>query len=171
MRIKKAIVYTVFEIIVLILTLFITYNIWDNFELEKDAKIAYSYTDKKSLKLNIENNLKPLTTIEDENYEQENNYLKLNISNDDTKTKTYKLYLKVDETSTLNINYLKLLYKNNIQTITDLKQNKKNYYILDASKIKSSMETNEKLYMWLDIRTPNEEQGKTVNFEILIEEV
>ncbi len=172
MNINKCIFYTIFEIISLIAILFTTNILWNNFDMEEHAKTAYAYSHyNESIYLNIENKLTPLVPIKDDeiNY---NNKITIKVNNISNSEKKYNLYFKVNSSSNININFLKISLGKEKKYLTELenfKENNSTYYLIKTSKI--NLYNTYDFFIWLDYNTPDEEQGKTLDFEVIAKEL
>lgn len=172
MKINKWIFYTIFEIITLVIVLITTNILWNKFDLEEHANLAFSYVKTNtSLVTSIENHLSPLIPIKD-NELTDFNKITINVNNISKSEKKYNLYIVINNKSNLNLKYLKFLIKNEKNYITNqpnfIKGND-TYYLINSNKITDYIK--EDLYIWLDETTPNEEQGKKINFQIITEEI
>lgn len=175
MHINKLIFYTTFEIIALAIMLLSTFFIWNNFEMEESAEIAYSYTNKNErLVLDVNNNLSVLAPMKDKDGINEKSKVNLSIYNVSKINKRYNLYLTIDDSTTLSTKYLKISSGENPQYLFKLEKFYKDnqmYYFIKTDEIKSKENINLDLYIWLSEETPNEEQDKNLNLSFKVEEM
>lgn len=175
MHLNKIIFYTILETVTLITMLAITYILWGTFDVKESTQIAYSYTNpKEKLTINIENKFNNLLPEKDEKAISEENYINIKINNPSKIKKQYALYIKVKDSSTVDKKNIKVYIKDNIAYLTSLQNYNKGeatYYLLSNGIIKNEETINEKLYIWMSIDTPNTEQGKTLDFDLYLEEM
>jgi len=175
MNINKIIFYTSFEVIVLTTILLLTYFVWNTFEIDKNAQIAYYYTNpSKYLSLKVESNIKLLSPQKNDEAINDNNKIELKINNISLIPKKYYIFMTIQNTHDLDINYLNLNINNQTYKTSDLKQfiKKENtYYLLLEEIIKPENTDTHNLYFWLSEETPDEEQNKELRFEFNIKEV
>lgn len=174
MEINKLIFYTIFETIMLIALIISTYFLWGTFD-NTPKDIAYAYTNPKAnLSLDLENNLKPLIPIKDEEAINKNNQISLKLNNNGKTQKQYCIYLKINENTNLDIKYLKISIKEEpryLYTLENFEYNNERYYIISKGLIDSNIEKTQNLYIWLSEETPNVEQNKELKFTISVEEM
>lgn len=175
MQINKLIFYTIFEIVALSIMIISTFFVWNTFNIDKSAQIAYSYTNRNErLTLEIKTALSPLSPIKDIDGISENNKVSLNINNVSKINKRYNLYLTVNETTSLNTKYLKISLGEDIYYLYNLEKfikDQKVYYFIKTDEIKSKETINLNIYLWLSEETPNEEQNKNLDLSFKVEEM
>lgn len=171
--INKKIFYLIFEIVFLISLIFITREIWNNLDT-RAAKVAYAYTSYESdLIINVNNNLSPLVPVDDNNVNEEET-INIEINNINKTNKEYNLYFVIKENTTLNKDYLKIKIKNEVNYLKELKTKNENgstYYKIFTGKINQQSKNLITLNLYLSSETPNNEQGKNVSFNFIIEEI
>ena len=168
------ILLTILETIVILSFLFITYNVWDNLEINKASQIAYQYSNSKRLEFNIKNNITSLQVEEDKEAIKNNN-IEINVNNKNEINRNYNLYIKIDNDSTVTKKYLKISLNNEIKNLTILEnfQDSKNtYYLIKEDEINKKSVNDYIINLWLDYNnTPINEQNKTLIYDFLIEEI
>ena len=175
MSLNKIVYYIIFEVFALIITIFTTYYMWENFEIKESAQIAYSYTHKEEqLTLNLKNNLTELMPLQDKNAMKETNNITIEINNPRQIKKQYALYLIINSKSTINKKYLKINIGAENKYIKDLenfKKEQKSYYLLKNGIINKKETIKEEIHIWLTDDAPNTEQNKILDFNLYLEEM
>ncbi len=148
--------------------------VWNNFDYENEAQIAYAYSNYNNM-INavITKNINALFPTDDESAQYIEG-IKFNISNPNNASKTYNLFFKYDmQSSSLPAMYLKLNYEGNVYKLTDLPSIVKEdtvLYLIDTSKISKKDTIKKELKLYLDENTPTKEQDKLLSFSIYSEE-
>ena len=173
-EIEKRIRGLLFEMTGIVAFLIFTFFMWNNFNYEKEASIAYAYSNYNSM-INtvITKNINMLFMIDDESSNSIEG-IHFSISNPNSVSKEYNLYLKYDNrNSTLNIDYLKINYEGKIYNVKDLKRIEKEnetFYLITTNKISKRSKEDKELKLFLDENTPREEQDELLSYTIYAEE-
>lgn len=175
MHLNRIIFYTIFETITLIITLGVTYHMWDNFKIDESAKIAYSYTNKnEKISIKVDNNFKELIPLNDNlAFNNKNNFI-IELYNPSEIKKQYALYLKINDNTNLDLNYLKINKNSDKEFVRKLENYKKelnSYFLIKNGIIKSKETLYNEVYIWLTEETPNTEQNKILDFNFYLEEI
>lgn len=169
--INKKIFYLIFEIISLLLIIFITNNLWNKMTA-REVNVAYAYTNESKLILNVDNNLSSLVPIDDDKISNEE-VINIEIININNIKKKYNLYFVIKDTN-LNEDYLKIRLNNEINYLKDLKFKEEDgfsYYKITSGNIDKQSKEIVVLNLYLSSETPNSEQGKNMNIRFKIEEI
>ncbi len=169
---NKRIFYICFEIIILIIFIPVSYLWWNIFDHSTSSAIAKEYAAYDSkLEINTKSNITNLVSLKDED---KMGLVNITINNNSNLKKEYNLYLKFDNDTELNKNYLKLSINNNVYNLNELKNFTKGqytYYLINTSNIKSNGKNLHNVYLFLSKDTPNTEQNKNFNIAFNVEEI
>lgn len=174
-KIDRQIRSIVFEIVVLITFLFVSYNVWDNFNFEEQARIAYAYSNfQTNLILKMEKNIDSLVIMSDDVASKYNN-ITFNVLNINNVSKSYNLYIKYDIiNSDLNKDYLKISYNNKISNLADLDSFVKGnyiYYKINKSTIDKKSNNKYDFNLYLSTETPSSEFNRHASLDFYVEEI
>lgn len=175
MKNNKQINSLIFEIVVLISTVVGTYFLWNTFDYDRVAKMAYEYSKYNNellISVNSDDNL--LVPYENSKV-YTNNTIYVSVKNINTINKTYELFLRFDnEKSTLSKNYLLLDINNQVYHLSDLESFNKGIYtyykITEDTINKKSVEEYE-FNLFLEENTPTSEFDKILNLNFDVEEI
>lgn len=173
MRINKLISHLVMEMVMLVAAIIGTYFVWDNIDMENEAKMAYAYSNYDArLTLNTKNSIEALIPESDD--DAENNVI-LSLANSNSIIKKYDLYFVYNnKVSQLNKDYIKISLNGNAHYLNELESYESGmftYYKLESSSIKKKSDKDLNIKIYLAIETPNSEQGKTASFTFNVEEI
>ena len=172
MKINKLIFYTIFESLILLIVICSTYFIWDTFE--KETNMAYYYSNpEQEINLQVENNITSLKRQNDIKAINESSKIVINLNNTGNNKKQYYVYFKVNENNKLDTKYLKISLGEvkYLFTLENYVQNNERYFIINKGIINKDETITKDLYLWLSEDTPIQEENKSYNFELNVQEM
>ena len=167
MKINRIILKLILEINIILIMIVGTYFIWGKLDYGKEAQIAYAYSNYDArLTLNVTNEKKDLSFYD--------NDIILSIANSNSITKSYELYIKLENKDSLsNMQNLIINFGGNTFSINELEsyvQGKYTYYKITKSSIKrkSKMEFNVKFFLEDNANT---KQNKSLKLSFELKEI
>lgn len=176
MNTKKEINKILKDMILVLSFVLISIPLWKNFEGKQQFANIAEYYEKytpSTINLNIERNFKlnNIIPLSDSEGIKTDPALISIVSNSKNKY-FFKLYLAFDKTSTIDYNFIKLKVNNNIVLLNELENKQdddKIYFLLDDNNISSNSKIDYQINLWLDSKTGNDMQGKSIKTNFILE--
>jgi len=169
-RINKMIRGTILEIALVISFVFLSIPLWQSFNLNKYASVAYYYDNINYTNLEVSDfSDYILYQTTDELAVEHIKPISINLINDTNTTENYSLWIVINKSSTLDYNYLKINYNGKVSHLNEYKtvENAEYYYILLSEDTITAENINFELQIWIDNTIENDIIDKYLNFDIM----
>lgn len=166
-NIDKLIHWKLFEITLLVVVIVLSFPIWKQLSIDDSLATAASYNNVQYTHLDIKEYPKSLMFPVNNKYALENlKKTKIKIINDTKIIEEYTLLLKISKTSSLDYHCLNVAINQNALPLEKyyFTEDTNNYYFALAKDSIIAETKNYDFLMWMDEKTGNEMQGKTLNY-------
>lgn len=160
---------TILEIALVISGVFLSIPLWQSFNLDEYETVAMQYDNMSYTDFEI-SDLSDYTLYQtsDDLAIKHLKTININMNNNSNTKENYNLWMIVDKDSTLDYNYLKINYNNEISYLNEHKtiEDEKYFYILldEGSIIANNINT--ELQIWIDSGTKEDITNKYLSFDI-----
>ena len=167
-QINKLIYGKIIEISVLIAIILVSFPLWKKLDIKDYLSTAAFYEEAQYSYLEIENYpidlMYPISTI----YAIKNlQPTIIKVKNETLTQEDYTLTLKIAKDSSLDYNCLNISLNNKVKSLKEtlISEDEENFYFSLASDTIIGEEKEYKFLIWMDEKTGNEMQGKTLNYD------
>ncbi len=165
--INKIIRWKIIEITMMLVVIAVSYPLWKTLNIGEHLSTAAFYDQAQYTYLKVNHSPQgPMFPMDNEVAINTLNPMTISVVNESLTKENFNLIMKVSKTSTLDYNCLNVLFQAEVKSLKELYtyEDADHYYFLITSDSIVGETKDYNLLMWMDYRTGNEMQGKTLNY-------